>query len=137
MKFFEDKKVLVVDDDDDLRKEVVSILQALNFKKILDVNSVTKAKEIMLEAFNEAEPIDLILCDHHMPNNTGLQFISYIRMSLKFKNVSFITITSDSDRAVVLPYIGVGADSFIVKPVNEKDLTNKILQVLKKRAKEI
>ena len=64
-----------------------------------------------------------------MPGNTGLDFITYLRSSLKFKEISYITITSDSQLPVVLPYLSAGADSFIVKPIVEKDLYAKIVQV--------
>lgn len=131
---FKNKKVLVVDDNSQMRQLLTDVLKSIGFENLVETDNVNNAKEIVLEAFNQAEPFDLVLCDHHMPNNSGLELISYIKMSMKYKDMAFITVTSDSDRSVVLPYISAGVDSFVVKPVSEKDLFNKISLVFKKKA---
>lgn len=126
-------KFLVVDDDPNMRSHLVSLLKKNSVNNILQTDNVEQAKLILQQEFDKAEPIDCILCDHHMPNNTGLDFITFVRMSMKFRQVIFITVTSDSERSVVLPYIAGGADSFIVKPAQEKDLILKISQTLAAR----
>lgn len=129
MEELKNKKILIVDDNDEMRNFLIENLISLGFVNIIDVNNVKSAKEKVLESFNKAESIDLILCDHHMPDNSGLELISYLRMSLKFRSLPFIAVTSDSDRSVVLPYLTAGADSFIVKPVNPRDLLSKIERI--------
>lgn len=131
MKLSPELRFLIVDDNHEMRGHVVSTLKKNNFKNILEASSVSEAEKLLEQAFNSAELVDVVLCDHHMPDNTGLDFINYVKMSIKFKNVIFITITSDSSRAVVLPYIGAGADGFVVKPVSEKELLTKISQLIK------
>lgn len=126
-------KILVVDDDSIMRASHLKMLKNLGIDRVVESDNIVKAKEILAEEFNKAEPVHLIMCDHHMPGGLGIQFITYVRTSLKFKNLGFITITSDASRPVVLPNISAGADSFIIKPVNEKDLLNKLLQVVSKR----
>ena len=127
------KKILVVDDDAQMREAISSILIKIGFKKIVTAESAADAKQLLTKAYDEKDPFDLVLSDHHMPGNTGLDFISYVRASLRFKDLGFITITSDAQRSVVLPHISAGADAYIVKPVNEKDLQAKITQVWTKR----
>lgn len=133
MKFPSDKRVLVVDDDEIMRNTISQILTGFDIKDISQAPDVATAKQIMQEAFDKEKPIHLILCDHHMPGNTGLDFITHVRMNLRYKEVPYITVTSDAQRTVVLPYISAGADSFIVKPVKDADLYEKITQVWKKR----
>ncbi len=133
MKFKDDKKVLIVDDDPQMRETLTSYMRKFGLVKIFEAPDVNEAKRLLVESVTSGEPFHLVLCDHHMDQHTGLDFISYIRMSLRFSDVPFITVTSDSSRPVVLPYISAGADSFIVKPVIEKDLYNKIAQVWTKR----
>lgn len=128
------KKILVVDDNDLMREQLIKDLKELKFTNIVAADNVTLAKETVINSFNAGELVELILCDHHMPNNTGLDLLNFIRMSIKFNSLAYITVTSDSDRSVVLPYIAAGADSFIVKPANTKDLISKIKQVVEKRS---
>ncbi len=128
-----DKKVLIVDDDKLMRDTLQSIVTKFGLKKIIAVDNVNDAKRLLVAAHDENDPFHLVLCDHHMPGNSGLDFINYVRMSLRFRELPFITITSDSQRSVILPYISAGSDSFIVKPVNDIDLQNKITQVWTKR----
>jgi two-component system, chemotaxis family, chemotaxis protein CheY len=128
-----DKRVLVVDDDRQIRHILKSMLIKLGIKKISAAENVDEAKKFLQEAEIENDPYNLILCDHNMPGVSGLDFIVYLRQSLKYKEIPFITITSDSSRTVVLPYITAGSDSFIVKPPVEKDLLAKITQVWTKK----
>lgn len=133
MKLPSDKRVLVVDDDEIMRNTISQILINFDIKDISQAPDVATAKQILQSYYDNEKPFHLVLCDHHMPNNTGLDLINHIRMNLRYKEVPYITITSDAQRTVVLPYISAGADSFIVKPVKDADLYEKILQVWKKR----
>lgn len=133
MKLPGDKRILVVDDDAIMRNTISQILNKFDLTQIVQAPDVPTAKQVVQDAYNSEKPFDLILCDHHMPNSTGLEFLSFIRINLRYKETPYITITSDSQRAVVLPYISAGADSFIVKPVKDTDLYEKIVQVWKKR----
>lgn len=127
------KRILVVDDDVYMRDNLKSTLIKFGVEKVVAAENATEAKKNLMAAHDQNEPFHLILCDHHMPDNTGLDFINYIRSSLKFRDISFITITSDAQRSVVLPYLSAGSDAFIVKPYDEKDLLAKITQVWLKR----
>ena len=131
MKLPPNKQVLIVDDSKEMREHLISILNSLGVTKIVQAESVDKAKETLVAHYDNGGIFDLILCDHHMPGNVGTHFINFVRKDNKFSSISYITITSDSQRSVVLPYISAGADSFIVKPVSAEDLYNKISRVWK------
>lgn len=128
-----DKKIMIVDDDVYMRTQLKDTLIKFGATKISDFENATDAKKALVAAYELKDEFHLILCDHHMPENTGLDFINYIRGSIKFKNIAFVTLTSDAQRSVVLPYLSAGSDAFIVKPYNEQDLLAKILQVFHKR----
>lgn len=124
---------MIVDDDMYMRNQLKDTLTKFGATKISHFENAADAKKALVAAFEQKDEFHLILCDHHMPENTGLDFINYIRGSIKFRNISFITLTSDAQRSVVLPYLSAGSDAFIVKPYNEQDLLAKILQVFHKR----
>ena len=124
---------MVVDDDVLMRNQLKDTLSKFGITHVGLFDNAADAKKALMVAFEQKSEYHLILCDHHMPENTGLDFINYIRGSIKFKNIPFITLTSDAQRSIVLPYLSAGSDAFIVKPYNEQDLLAKILQVFHKR----
>ena len=126
-----DLNILVVDDVDASVQALVIALQSLGVLNILTSNSTDIAKNILQKSFENNKPIHLILCDHHMPGKAGHDFINFVRMNMTFRDVGYITVTSDARRAVIVLYISAGADSFIVKPVNSDELKTKMTQVLK------
>lgn len=126
-------RVLVIDDSDMILEGTSRILKQIGVDKISTALNVNDANKLLNDAFENNDPYQLILCDHHMPGSNGMDFLKKIRINMRFKDIPFITITSDSQRTTVLPYISLGADSFIVKPVNAEDLEAKITQVWKKK----
>lgn len=112
-------------------------LQGIGFQNILTSNSTEVAQNILQQSFKMNNPIHLILCDHHMPGKTGHDLIHFVRTNMIFRDVGYITVTSDARREVIVPYISAGADSFIVKPVNPDELKTKITQVLKAHGVEL
>lgn len=59
------KTILVIDDNDEFREAIVTILLDAELD-VYDVNCPDDAFKILRE-----EPVDLILCDLHMPFTTG------------------------------------------------------------------
>lgn len=129
----ENLRVLIIDDSPESSNLVRMILKDLNISYVTEIDNVADAKKLLNKAFDDNDPFGLIICDHHMPEKTGFEFLVYVRMNLKFNNIAYITMTSDSQMSIVLPYINAGADAFIVKPVSKKELNPKLKQIFEKR----
>lgn len=65
-------RVLVADDDDAFRETVCDVC-----RPFLDVVEAASGEEAM--QFAHREPLDLALCDLHMPDRTGLDVLSEFR----------------------------------------------------------
>ena len=121
------KNILVVDDD---------MITLTAIRKILEKKynvSLAKSAKQAWEILNDA-PIDLMLLDVEMPEQSGLEFISYLQSNEVFTHVPVIFVTSHSTPDILKKAIGSGAKSFIAKPAEEKLLLEKVNAVLSKAA---
>ncbi|NQV99432.1 MAG: response regulator [Rhodospirillales bacterium] len=118
-------KVLVVDDEQVLRTMIVYSLQALGIKKITLANNGDEA----LLKMEIAGPFDLIICDWVMPGMNGLDYLKKIRAdNCKAK---FLMLTGKATGEAVAEAMAAGADSYIAKPFNVKDLRKRLVHITK------
>ena len=119
--------ILVVDDDDGIRNLV---------KKFLNVNKylVTTASN-SLEAESKLQIIkfDLIVLDIMMPGKSGLEFINDNKFKIK---TPIILLTAKGDISDRIEGLEVGADDYLPKPFEPKELGLMINSILKRTQKE-
>ena len=115
--------ILVVDDDDGIRNLV---------KKFLNRNKylVTTASNA-LEAENKLKLIkfDLIVLDIMMPGKTGLEFIDENKLKLK---TPIILLTAKGDISDRIEGLETGADDYLPKPFEPKELILRIQNIITK-----
>ena len=119
------KTILVVDDIKENRDLIVLLLNSYGFKT-LQANSGLEALKLCDE-----EKIDLIFMDILMENLDGLETTKQIRSKENGKNIPIIALSAnvyDEDKKEALKS---GANDFLPKPVEEKD----ILLILEKYLK--
>lgn len=117
--------VLIVDDD----KINLKLLE-LMLKKNPHINDVVKASN-GLEAINELDrrfDIDLVLLDIVMPVMNGLEFLVNIQARETLSMIPVIILTTDE--TIKEEAFRKGAYDFLTKPIREKDLSNKINDVI-------
>ncbi len=72
----------------------------------------------------EAANFDVVLSDWNMPNMDGLTFLQKVRETNK--DVPFIMITTEAERARVVTAIQAGVTDYLVKPFTPDDLRAKL-----------
>ncbi len=72
---------------------------------------------------------DIILMDLQMPEMNGFEATEYIRKTMK-SNIPIIALTADVTTADVAKCKAFGMDNYISKPINEKLLYNKIVELV-------
>ena len=72
---------------------------------------------------------DLILMDLQMPEMNGFEATEYIRKTMK-SNIPIIALTADVTTVDVAKCKEFGMDDYISKPINEKILYNKIVELV-------
>ena len=119
-------KIMVVDDDANICELLRLYLEKEGFDPVIAPNGV-KA----LELFDSEKP-DLILLDVMMPQLDGWQVCREIR---EHSSKPIIMITAKGETIDKVLGLELGADDFIVKPLDMKEVFARIKAVLRRYAK--
>ena len=77
----------------------------------------------------EREKVSLVLLDVMMPEMDGWEVCKRIR---EFSDVPIIMLTARSDKLDVVKGLGAGADDYITKPFDERELTARVDALLRR-----
>ena len=121
-------KVLIVDDD----PATVKLLTAYLEDSVDEVRGLTDSRQVE-HVFVQFAP-DLVLLDLHMPQPDGfevLRRLRSVRQSLGFLPV--IVLTADAGHVARNSALILGADEFLVKPVDRDELVLRVRNLLRTR----
>jgi two-component system phosphate regulon response regulator OmpR len=115
--------ILVVDDEPDIRETLQDYLELHGYR-------VTQAEggEALRAAIDENE-IDLVLLDINMPGEDGLSLARFLREQTSIPVVMLTAAGEVVDRIVGLE---MGADDYLVKPVDLRELLARVKAVLRR-----
>ncbi len=116
----EEDKILLVEDEYDTR----FIFERLLTKNDYNVKAVENGEEA-LEALKEFKP-KVIIADWTMPVMDGLQLCNAVKSTEEYKTIYFILLTARSSLKDRVTGLDVGADDFLVKPVENQELLARI-----------
>lgn len=122
--------ILVVDDNSDLRSYVANILRSSGYRVQTASNG---AKGFRMAQGN---PPDLIVTDLMMPQLSGLQMIWLIRKDNKLKGTPIILLTAKTDEETRISGTERGADAYLAKPFNDRELRAEVRNLLALKEKE-
>ncbi|WP_456392426.1 response regulator [Nitratifractor sp.] len=114
--------VLVVDDDFINRK----LIQALLKRHTQLVGQIFEAENgsEALKVLKEHPEIDLILLDILMPVLDGKEFLKIFRADQENSRIPVIVLSTDDTQKTTV--LNLGAEDFIIKPIGEEDLVQRI-----------
>ena len=118
-----DAHILVVDDDDGIRD---LIKQYLTNKKFL-ISTARNAEEAKEKV--SIIKFDLIVLDIMMPGKTGLEFTAENREKI---NTPIILLTAKAEPNERIEGLEIGADDYLPKPFEPKELVLRIRNILNK-----
>jgi len=118
-----EKKILLVDDDAKLRKLLREYLKGYGFHIMTLADGLSVAKKI-----REESP-DMIILDIMLPKRDGLEVLKEIRMEFSVPVIMLTAKGEDADRIVGLE---LGADDYLPKPFNPRELLARIKAVLRR-----
>jgi len=116
--------ILIVEDDKNLRKLLVTCLKKNNYKTFEAVNG-NEALEVL-----DKDYIDLIISDVMMPKMDGFQLVKELR-ECKYKT-PILLITAKSDIKDKKQGFILGADDYMVKPINMEELLLRVQALLRR-----
>ncbi len=118
--------ILVVDDDDGIRSLVKKYLNENNFLISTAENAEDAKKKIELIKF------DLIILDIMMPGKSGLEFIQENKKKLE---TPIILLTAKGEPSERIEGLEIGADDYLPKPFEPRELILRIKNILNKTKK--
>ncbi|WP_149536657.1 response regulator transcription factor [Siccirubricoccus phaeus] len=121
----EGRHVLVVEDDGELRPLLLSLLRRSGFRASGARNGVE-----MREVLAGAARVDLALLDVMLPGRSGFELCREIRAQGDLPVILLTALGEASDRVIGLE---LGADDYMVKPPDPRELVARIRAVLRRR----
>jgi DNA-binding response OmpR family regulator len=119
------KKILIVDDLRSILITLEAILQKEGYYVSACTNSIDALDRFSLEHF------DLMITDAIMPAGAnGYTLISTIRNGNRNKELPIIMLTGKREKADIERALSVGANDYIVKPIDPDILISKVKSIL-------
>ena len=116
-------RILVVDDDAEILRLVGSALERASMRAFM-AESVDAAEAVL-----KLETIDLIVLDLMMPGEDGVSFCKGLRKTSAIPVIMLTALSDDVDRIIGLE---IGADDYLGKPFNSRELIARIRAVMRR-----
>jgi len=114
------KRILVVDDEEGMRSSIAQVLQSTDYEVSQAGNGIEALERIT------SDTPDLIVCDVHMPKLDGFGLLKELRKSERTSDIPFIFLTGQTERSSQREGMQLGADDYITKPFEAKDLVTAV-----------
>ncbi len=124
-------RLLLVDDEKDMLEMLKLHLRLYGFNVLTAADGPSGLK------LAQKEKLDLILLDWMMPGMNGLEVLSELKHNKKTEKIPVFMFTAKGIIEDIDQAFEIGADDYIVKPVDGRELANIIkTKLAKKRAQE-
>ena len=120
--------ILIVDDDDRIRELVKEYLKKNNFLVTTAINVIDAREKIKIIKF------DILILDIMMPGESGLSLTKEIK---KNNSTPIILLTAKGETKSRIEGLEIGADDYLGKPFDPKELLLRIRNILSKVQKPI
>lgn len=117
-------RVLLVEDDHTVRTLVRMLLEDEGLR-VVEASTGPQA----VERFG-AEAVDLVLLDIRLPGLSGFEVCRQVRRT---SDVPIIMVTAQNDSHDVVAGLEVGADDYVTKPFNDRELIARVRAQLRRR----
>ncbi|MDI6758192.1 MAG: response regulator [Candidatus Omnitrophota bacterium] len=124
-------KILIVDDDPDIR-DVLKLTLAEENYELFEAGDGEEALKII-----NAKPLNLVLLDYKMPKIDGRQVCRLVKKDLLLSHLPIIMVTGKGDTSDKVGGIDAGADDYVVKPFEPKELLARIRMVLRRTERDL
>ncbi|MFQ5453038.1 MAG: PleD family two-component system response regulator [Candidatus Zixiibacteriota bacterium] len=118
-------QILVMDKDPSFLKQMASL-----FKKQEIITLPAQSVQEAVRRLHSCLSIGLLLIEFRKAGDDGYKLLQYIRHNLRFNHIPVIICTDMADSKTVTSGIGLGAKDFIVKPISESLLIERVNRIL-------
>ena len=124
-------RILLVDDDTDILDVLEITLSEENYELIKAMDGEEALKII------KSKPLDLVLLDYAMPKMNGRQVCLEVKKDILLRHLPIIMVTGKGEIKDKVGGIDAGADDYIVKPFEPKELLARIRMILRRTERDL
>ena len=118
--------ILVVEDSPTMRALLSTTLEDLGIPvKVTEANSGFEALRCL-----PRESFDLIVTDINMPDINGLELVSFVKNNDAYRSIPLLIVSTESSERDREKGVGLGADGYLVKPFDQEDLREIVMDLL-------
>ena len=121
-------RILVVDDDKKIVRLVRSYLEQANFEVLIAYDG-----ETALHTIRRDQP-DLVVLDLMLPDRDGWEIIRLIRGDPALARLPIVMLTARVEDADKIIGLELGADDYVTKPFNPREVVARVRAVLRRAA---
>jgi two-component system phosphate regulon response regulator PhoB len=118
--------ILLVEDE----KAIVTLIK-YNLEKEGFKVFCSETGEDALKIIKEKTP-DLVILDWMLPDTSGIDVCRQIKIDKKFKNIPVLILTAKGEPDDKIKGLEVGADDYVTKPFNNKELLLRVKSLIKR-----
>ncbi len=112
------KSVLIVEDSATMRSMIAAALEEL--PRPVALTHAESGFEALRRLPEQA--FDLILTDINIPDISGLELVSFVKRSERYREIPLVIVSTESTERDRERGMGLGADAYLVKPFDPGDL---------------
>ena len=118
------KTILVAEDSAAIRKFISLALKIQGYNVISTSDGMQALEKL------PGSDIDMLITDINMPNIDGFKLINTIRNDPQYKNLPIIILSSLSKENDIEQGMKAGANSYLIKPFNQKRIQYEVAKYL-------
>jgi DNA-binding response OmpR family regulator len=112
-------RLLVVDDNEDNRDMLARRLRRRGYEV-----STADSGALALDMIGSATRYDAVLLDVMMPDITGLEVLAKLRTRFNKEQLIVVMATARSDSEDVVEALRLGANDYVIKPINLDEIVS-------------
>jgi two-component system OmpR family response regulator len=121
------RRIMIVDDDPEIRDLLAHFLARHDYQV------VTAADGAAMDALLQKTSVDLVVLDLMLPGEDGLSLCRRLRAGSSVPIIMLTAVAEETDRIVGLE---MGADDYLIKPFNPRELLARIKAVLRRSGQD-
>ncbi len=123
-------KLMVVEDSAAMRSLIASIVGDIDGVEVVEVGNGFDALKRL-----PRDHADVIILDINMPGINGLELLSFVRKNPVFANTRVLMVTTEGSAEDRRRAMALGADAYLIKPFEPKELLTTVQQLLSQGGK--
>jgi two-component system phosphate regulon response regulator PhoB len=118
--------ILIVEDEEDIADLIAHHIQGAGFQAVVAYDGAAAFKEI------EKQLPDLILLDLMLPDMDGTEVCKILKQKPATRDIPIIMVTAKAEEVDRIVGLELGADDYVVKPFNTRELVLRVKGILKR-----